>query len=528
VGGATNPIYFGGIVLAMGLMLLPRLQDTSLPGWVRGLAALAIIMAVSASALSGSRGAWLALPPLLILYFYTLGARQSVRWRLGLPIAVVALALFALLNPLVPMSERATTGVAEVSTLLQGESSDGTLGRRVAMWKIAGEVAGQNLLTGAGPGGFRQALEVAVAEGRLDPFYLEYRHPHNQYLSALTHAGLAGLAILIILLGLTLRRHVRLWLTGLERTRYLGWTGLVAITMLATMALTESIFERNAGIVWFSLFTALSIGLVHARRRQELDRRDARRCHALSVIVICKNEADRIGRCLASVAGWADEIIVLDSGSSDDTIAIARQYTEQVEQTDWPGFGPQKQRALDRATGDWVLSLDADEWLSSELRAEIELVLTRPQPYHHGYHLPWLIHAFGHELRFGHWSRAPLRLFQRSRGHFSDVPVHEKVILTEGSRTGFLEAPLHHQVYRDLDHARNKLGEYAELGARNRYQAGRRVRLPFSPELRALINFIDNYLLRVAFLNGRAGWTMSRLHAWYTRKKYRRLRDLDR
>ncbi len=409
---------------------------------------------------------------------------------------------------------------------MQGETAEDTLGRRANMWTIAGEIIAEQPLTGAGPGAFREALLNAIEDGRIDETYANYRHPHSQYLSALTDAGIPGLLALLLLGALVFRRHLKLWQTGLESTRLLGWTGLVSIVVLATMALTESIFERNTGIIWFSLFTALTIGLVHARRRQELDQTDRKRLHSLSVIVICKNEADRIGRCLDSVAGWADEIIVLDSGSSDETAEIARRYTDKVEITDWPGFGIQKQRALDRASGEWVLSLDADEWLSAELRAEIEVVLTNPEPFHDAYHLPWLTHAFGYPLRFGHWSRAPLRLFKRKLGRFTQVPVHEKVVLSADSRIGHLEAPLNHLVYRDIGHARAKLDSYARINARDRFDQGKRAYLPVMPLARALFNFIDNYLLRAAFLSGRGGWIMSQLHAWYTYRKYNYLRRL--
>lgn len=527
VGGTTNPIYFGGIVLAMGLMLIPRIQDARLSTAARLTALLALLMAFSASTLSGSRGAWLALPAIIILYLVTLGARQPLRWRLGLPLALVIMSAVVMVSPLVPMSERASAGISDLTALVQGKTAEDTLGRRANLWVTASELIVDQPLTGGGPGAFHEALLEAIEEGRIPEDHRNYRHPHSQYLSALTDAGLPGLLALLLLGILVFRRHQKLWRTGLESTRMLGWTGLVSIIVLATMALTESIFERNTGIIWFSLFTALSIGLVHARRRQELDRAGSTRLHTLSVMIICKNEADRIGRCLESVAGWADEIIVLDSGSSDATVEIAQRYTDKVEVTDWPGFGIQKQRALDRASCEWVLSLDSDEWLSAELRAEIELVLTNPEPFHDAYYLPWLTHAFGYELRFGHWSRAPLRLFKRDHGRFTNAPVHEKVALTPKSRVGDLEAPLNHRVFRDLDHARTKLDNYARINARSRFEKGRRVRTPATPVLRALFNFVDNYLLRAAFLSGRGGWIMSQLYAGYTYRKYDYLRRLS-
>lgn len=527
VGGPTNPIYFGGIVMAMGLMLIPRIQDPGLSKTTRLLALFALLMAFSASALSGSRGAWLALPVIIVLYLVTLGSSQPLRWRLGLPVALLIMGTVVMLSPLVPMSERASAGISDLTALVHGETAEDTLGRRAHLWTIAGEIIVDQPLSGGGPGAFHEAVLEAIEQGRIDDGFSNYRHPHSQYLSALTDAGLPGLLALLLLGVLVFRRHLKLWRTGLESTRLLGWTGLVSIVVLATMALTESIFERNTGIIWFSLFTALTIGLVHARRRQELERTGPTRLHTLSAIIICKNEADRIGRCLDSVADWADEIIVLDSGSSDETVDIVRRYTDKVEVTDWPGFGIQKQRALDRASCEWVLSLDADEWLSGELRAEIEVVLTNPEPFHDAYNLPWLNHAFGYELRFGHWSRAPLRLFKRDHGRFTDVPVHEKVVLTPKSRVGDLEAPLNHLVFRDIDHARAKLDSYARINARSRFEKGRRVRTPVTPVLRALFNFLDNYLLRAAFLSGRGGLIMSQLYAGYTYRKYDYLRRLS-
>ncbi len=528
VGGPTNPIYFGGIALAFGLMLLPRITDPELGVPMRSLAVFAVLMALTASTLSGSRGAWVALPPLLLLYIFTLGARQPPRWRYGVPAAMLLITLFIALTPVVPLSERFSDGASALVSISRGESPAGTLGLRMEMWEVAGALVAERPLTGAGPGGFRQALEASVEDGRLDAEFLEFRHPHSEYLSALTLAGIPGLIALLLLFGLPTRRFITLWQTGLTRTRLMGWCGLTAMVVLATMALSESIFERNSGVLWFSIFTACASGLVHARRRQDLFGSMPARRQTLSVIVITRDEADRIARCLSSVAGWADEIIVLDCGSTDDTVEIARQFTHRVEVTDWPGFGKQKQRALDRATCDWVLSLDADEVVSEELRREIDLVLARRHPSFDGYYLPWSIRALGGEMQFGRWSRAPLRLFRRTRGRFTPAEVHEKVVLDEGCRSGRLEGPLVHYVYRDLDHARAKLARYAELQARERRSQGHHRILPLGPAVRAAINLIDNLILRAAFLDGRPGLIMTGLHARYTYGKYRRLRQLQR
>ncbi|TVQ34681.1 MAG: glycosyltransferase [Wenzhouxiangella sp.] len=526
VDGPTNPIYFGGIALAFAMMLLARVHDASLAAHERIWTVLAIMLAISASTLSGSRGAWLVLPLLLPVYLVTLGVEQRPLKRYLTALALVLVALIVMLNPMVPMSERAGEAASDLARLVQGEQAEGTLGRRVVMWQISWQLFLEHPLAGAGPGGFRQALESAIASGRAEPDFLAYRHPHSAYLSALNHGGLVGLLSLLLLFAYVVRHHVRVWHTGLRETRLLGWSGLAALSTLMVIALTESIFERNTGIVWFALFAAIPAGLIHARRRQVLYQPAPPRRHGLSVIIICKNEADRIGRCLESVAGWADEVIVLDSGSSDATVEIARRHTDSVHETDWPGYGRQKQRALEMARFDWVLSMDADEALDEELRREIDRVLAQPEPAHHGYALTWLTHAFGQTLSFGHWARTPLRLVMRERAHFTLAQVHEKIVMAPDSRIGLLEGPLHHRVFRDIEHARAKFDRYARLQAAERHQRGRRIHFPVTPWIRALLNFLDNYFLRTAFLDGKAGLTMSRLHAEYTLKKYRYLREL--
>ncbi len=145
--------------------------------------------------------------------------------------------------------------------------------------------------------------------------------------------------------------------------------------------------------------------------------------YSLSAIIITKNEADRIEICLKSVEDLADEIIVFDSGSSDNTVEKARRFADKVFETDWPGYGPQKQRALSKASCDWVLSIDADEALTPELRKEINLVLSR-NPEEIAFRLPWAVTVFGKRLDYGRSARSPLRLFRREGVRFSDDQFH--------------------------------------------------------------------------------------------------------
>jgi len=528
VGGPTNPIYFGGVVLAFAMMLLPRLTDAELRPALRALVGLAMLLGLAASALSGSRGAWLAMPLLLLLYLVTLGSHQSPARRFGMPAAVLAVGAAMAFLPGIPLGDR----IAEAWSSLTGASvqapENDSLAIRWRLWGLSAQLLSEHWLLGGGPGLFREGLEQGVSNGALHPRFLEFHHPHNQYLSVLLIAGLPGLLALALLLGVPAWRFVTLWRTGLERTRLIGWSGLAAVAVLAVMCLSESIFQRNSGVVWFGLLTAAAAALVQVRQRRETARRDIARRQRLSVIMICRDEADRIENALKPLAGWADEIIVLDSGSEDDTVEICRRYTDKVEVTDWPGFGVQKQRALDRARGDWVLSLDADEVVSETLKAEIDLILS-----HHGaapfsgYRLPWLTRAFDRELHFGHWARAPLRLIRRGHARFTDAPVHEKLVMTDGSRrTGRLEGRLYHDVFRDVIHAREKLRRYARLQAGARARRGRSA-TRLGAALRAIWNLLDNFILRGAFLDGRAGWKMSRLQADYTFDKYRDLGRLS-
>jgi len=525
--GTTNPLYFGGLALAFALMLLPRLRDESLSTVVRVITMLAVIAGMSASALSGSRGAWIALPVLLLVFLFTLGRNQPWRWRFGVPAALMAVALLFMLSPISPMNERAAHAARDVTALVQGEHAEGTIGRRWMLWSIAVSAIAGEPVTGIGPGAYAALIEEAVAGGELPADFIDYRHPHNIYLSAWLRAGPLGLLSVILLFGALLKHLTSALGQGPRPCRHLAWSGLAGLTTLAVLGLGESLFERNIGVIWFGLFAALPLGLRSARRDLALDQASRRR-HRLSVIVICKDQSGEIDRCLGSVSGWAEEIIVLDSGSSDDTVERCRRYTDQVFETDWPGYGLQKQRALERATGDWVLSLDADEAVSDGLRREIDVVLSARQPEFGGYCLPWRTHAFGATLAHGHWSRAPLRLFQRSFARFTPVTVHERVVLESGAGVGRLEGPLEHFVYRDRAHARSKLRRYASLQARERHAKGRRVRSPLTPAIRGAFNWLDNMLLRLAILDGRAGWVLSALYARYTFDKYAQLRQLSK
>ena len=243
------------------------------------------------------------------------------------------------------------------------------------------------------------------------------------------------------------------------------------------------------------------------------------RTYSLSVIVITKNEQDRIERCLASIESIADEIIVFDSGSEDDTVKIAKQYTKNVSETDWPGFGIQKQRALNKTQCEWVLSLDADEEVTPELKTEIDCLLSGETEYN-AYKVQWAEVLLGQQLNHGSRARYVLRLFRRDVASFSDSIVHEKVVLQDGEKVGVLNARLKHFSVRDFDHLMQKNTLYASLAAQSRFEKGVHGGGLFGAAFRAVFVFIHLYILRLGFLDGGAGFLMAVLHSQYAFNKY--------
>ena len=240
----------------------------------------------------------------------------------------------------------------------------------------------------------------------------------------------------------------------------------------------------------------------------------------LSVIIITKNEAENIQACLDSV-GFANEWIIVDSGSTDGTVEIARAAGATVIQTaDWPGFGPQKNRALDAAQGEWVLSLDADERIPEALRDEILAAMN--ETTHPSFALPRLSSFCGHFIHHSGWyPDYVVRLFRCGAGRFSGDQVHEKVIVQQGS-TGKLRTPILHYSYRsDSDYLR-KLDQYSTLGARQAFAAGKRASLRKAIG-HALSAFIRCYVFRRGFLDGRAGVMVALSSAESAYHKYLKL-----
>jgi glycosyltransferase involved in cell wall biosynthesis len=242
---------------------------------------------------------------------------------------------------------------------------------------------------------------------------------------------------------------------------------------------------------------------------------------SLSVILITKNEAVNIRACLESVS-WADEIIVVDSGSADETVSIAREFTSHVYQHDWPGFGAQKNRTLNYATGDWVFSIDADERVTPELKAELLEAMEGGDA--DGFYCPRLSQFCGRFIRHSGWyPDYVLRLFKRTQGRFSNSLVHETLLL-QGT-TKKLSSPLLHYSYRTMADVLRKVEQYSAAAAQQMHERGKTASIIDAP-LRGTWAFFRTYCLRAGFLDGAAGLSIARMNAATTYLKYQRLRAL--
>ncbi|MEZ9945051.1 glycosyltransferase family 2 protein [Vibrio breoganii] len=241
---------------------------------------------------------------------------------------------------------------------------------------------------------------------------------------------------------------------------------------------------------------------------------------SLSALIICKDEEDRIRPCFESLEGFADEIIVFDSGSTDKTVEIAKQYTDKVWITDdWPGDGFQKARALEKASCDWVLIIDADEWLDSEMKDEIRAQLSNPNLQEVAFKLPWGNVILGQQMKHGRSSRAPKRLFKREGASITKVVVHAHVE-TEGKVSTLKKGFLMHNSLRGFDHLMEKTRTYAWETTRKYHSNGKKSYGIYFAVVRSIWTFFLIYILRLGFLDGSRGLLMAMTFAQSSFNKY--------
>ena len=246
---------------------------------------------------------------------------------------------------------------------------------------------------------------------------------------------------------------------------------------------------------------------------------------SLSLIVITRNEEESIARCLGSL-NFADEIIVVDSGSTDRTVELARSHGAHVVSTaDWPGFGPQKSRALDLARSDWVISLDADEWVDASFIDQIKTAiadLNAPDAYK----MSRRSRFCGQIIRHSGWSPDyVVRLFRRGRARFSDDLVHERLIVD--GRITRLKVRIEHDSIASWADAEDKIERYSVAAAQQLAARGFRGS-PLKASLRGWAAFLKAYVYRAGFLDGAAGWGVAEYNRRYADAKWRRLAEYSR
>ncbi len=246
----------------------------------------------------------------------------------------------------------------------------------------------------------------------------------------------------------------------------------------------------------------------------------------LSVGIITHNEERDLPRTLEAVKDIADEIIIVDNESNDDTIEIARSYGAKVYSEDWKGFGDQKNSVIDKCSGRWILLIDADEEISPELRESIKKEISLPNNPNKVFKINFLSICFGKKIHYGGWSNFyRVRLFERGSGKYDNMQVHENFITT--APIGKIREQILHHTYRDLDEYLDKFNKYTTKSAEQYYQGGKKksvLGIYFSSYFR----FIKTYFIQFGFLDGYEGFLLSKLGATTILLKYSKLRELYR
>lgn len=243
----------------------------------------------------------------------------------------------------------------------------------------------------------------------------------------------------------------------------------------------------------------------------------------ISLVVITLNEEDNIERCLKSVS-WVDDIVVLDSGSTDRTVELAKSLGARVFVEEWRGYRDQKARAVELAKNDWVLSLDADEALSVELSYEIYQLKDNNQLNKNGYESPRLSYHLGRWIHHGGWyPDKQLRFFDRNHCHWSEGQVHERVV---GQNIGQLQNPILHWTFRNLTEQIQTNNEYSSLAAKDLSERNKQFSV-FMLVLKPVSKFVETFLWKRGFLDGLAGFIISVGAAYSMFLKWAKLYEMD-
>ena len=244
----------------------------------------------------------------------------------------------------------------------------------------------------------------------------------------------------------------------------------------------------------------------------------------ISVVIICRDEVHIIGKTINAVQQITDDVVVVDSGSTDGTQEIVKSTGARMFKTEWNGYGSNKNKGVALAKYDWILSIDADEVIDSELISQLRTIQINKISV--VYNIRFRAFLGDKMIRFGEWSNDQhIRLYNRTYSSWNIAAVHEGLILPKETTVITLKGFIHHFTSQNLEEFTNKTKQYALLNAEKYYQQGKK-----APWLKCFVatgfSFIKNYFFRLGFLDGKAGFLIAKMNAWYTWLKYNRLREL--
>lgn len=245
----------------------------------------------------------------------------------------------------------------------------------------------------------------------------------------------------------------------------------------------------------------------------------------ISIVIICRNEAHIIGRTISAALQVTDDVVVVDSGSTDGTQQLVRSMGATLIETGWEGYGSNKNKGVAAAKYDWILSIDADEVMDAPLIKQLQTFnAVSAQTV---YNIRFRVFFGDQMIRFGEWAKDEhIRLYNRSSVNWDAAQVHESLQIPEGTKTITLNGHIHHYTSRNLQDLANKTVQYAMLNAQKYHEKGRKVSW-LQYRLAGPFSFFYNYILRLGFLDGEAGYTIAKMNAWYTWMKYARLKELN-
>lgn len=247
---------------------------------------------------------------------------------------------------------------------------------------------------------------------------------------------------------------------------------------------------------------------------------------SISVVIICNNEAHIIARTIAAAQQFTDDIVVVDSGSTDGTQQLVTATGARLLQTGWEGYGTNKNKGVAIARYDWILSIDADEIVDETLAQQLQTISLTDHTL--VYKILFRVFLGDKMIRFGEWANdAHIRLYNRQYAQWSETQVHETLVFLPGTTIITLKGYIHHYTSRNLQDLAAKTVNYAMLNAIKYHRQGKKAGW-LKCTMAAGFSFFKNYLLRLGFLDGEAGYTIAKMNAWYTWLKYARLRELNR